>query len=190
MATRIRDRFDEIPDDLHRVGAHRAPAERGRKWIAVAWAALATVALVVVGLFTLSLLNPDLDLPGQGSQAGVPGAGTDDPPAGAPQAEPMLDPTLPITVLNGTGAAGLAAEVGDALVAQGWDGAAQDVGSRVNADIDDVQTTVVFYNDPAHEGAARMLLENLGVGELRLSNDYPASPVVVLIGADYTSAAP
>lgn len=182
MATRIRDRFDEIPGELDRVGAHRAPARRGRAWISVGWAALATVVLVAAGLFGLSLLNPNLDL-----DLGTPGAGVDegDTPAGGDAAAPVLDPTLSITVLNGTATAGLANVAGDALVEQGWEGAAQGVGSRANAEANDVEVTLVYYNDPANEGAARMLVEHLGAGEVRLSNAYPASPVVVLLGADY-----
>ena len=45
-----RDRFDSIPHGIDRVGAHRAPARRGAKWIAFGWAALATVVLVAVGI--------------------------------------------------------------------------------------------------------------------------------------------
>jgi hypothetical protein len=57
MATFPRDQFDAIPDDLTRVGAHRAPAKKGRGWLAFLWAVLATVALVAGGLFTLSRLD-------------------------------------------------------------------------------------------------------------------------------------
>lgn len=188
MATRIRDRFDDIPDDLPRVGAHRAPAEPARRWIAVAWAALATVLLVAGGLFALSLLNPDLDLRVPGSDSAAPDPV--DPAPEQPAVEPLLDPTVPITVLNGTATQGLASQVGDSLVAQGWEGASTDVGSRAQAAVNDVALTQVFYNDPVNEAAARMLIQHLGVGELRLSNDYPASPLVVLIGADYEAAAP
>ena len=65
MASFPPDQFDEIPTDLARVGAHRAPPRRGLGWARLGWAALATAVLVVAGLFGLSLLNPDfkLDLP-------------------------------------------------------------------------------------------------------------------------------
>jgi len=42
MATNAPDRFDHVPDDLLRTGAHRAAPKSGRGWIAFAWAALAT----------------------------------------------------------------------------------------------------------------------------------------------------
>ncbi|MCW4386144.1 LytR C-terminal domain-containing protein [Salinibacterium sp. SYSU T00001] len=185
MATRIRDRFDETPDEMLRIGAHRAPAQPGRGWIGFAWAALATVALVAIGLFALTLLNPDIQIRVPGVDTAAPTTAPTEAPTDEPQAEPSLNPELPITVLNGTPTAGLATQVGDALEAQGWAGAALGVGSRANAAADDVETTQIFYSDPANEGAARMLAEHLGVGELRLSNDYPASPLTVLIGADY-----
>lgn len=185
MATRIRDRFDEIPDDLHRVGAHRAPARRGRGWISFAWAALATVALVIGGLFALTLLNPDLEIRVPGVGTAEPTIEPEAPPEGDEAAQPELDPSLPISVLNGTPNQGLSTTVGDLLVAQGWAGAEQGIGSRAAAASDDVESTQVFYSDPANEGAARMIVEHLGVGEVRLSNDYPASPITVLLGADY-----
>ena len=51
---RPRDRFDDVPADLARVGAHRAPARRGRGFVTFAWAALATGALVGAGVLGLS----------------------------------------------------------------------------------------------------------------------------------------
>ncbi|PWB98194.1 LytR C-terminal domain-containing protein [Salinibacterium hongtaonis] len=189
MATRIKDRFDDIPDDLTRVGAHRAPAPRSRRWIGLAWAAAATVVLVAGGLFGLSLLNPDLGLtiPGVGTsvEAGAPGTGDD----AAAVVEPALDPEVAITVLNGTGTAGLATSVGDSLEEKGWGGAALGIGSRANAAADDVATTQIYYSDPEHEAAVLQLVHDLGVGQPRLSNDYPASPITILIGADYVTPA-
>lgn len=190
MATRIRDRFDEIPEDLLRVGAHRAPAQRGRGWIGFAWAALATVVLVAVGLFGLTLLNPDLEIRIPGVDTADSSAEPGEAEAPVQEAEPTLDPAVPISVLNGTATTGVATQVGDFLVSQGWEGAALGAGSRANAAANDVESTLVFYSDPANEGAARMIVQHLGVGEIRLSNDYPASPITVLVGADYVPSAP
>lgn len=189
MATRIKDRFDDIPDDLTRVGAHRAPAPRSRRWIGLAWAAAATVVLVAGGLFGLSMLNPDLGItiPGAGenSTAQNPDTGGGD----AAVVEPALDPEVAITVLNGTTTSGLATAVGDSLEEKGWGGAALGIGSRANAASDDVATTQIYYSDAAHEAAVLQLIQDLGVGEARLSNDYPASPITILIGADYAAPA-
>ena len=101
-------------------------------------------------------------------------------------------------MLNGTTTTGLANTAADALVAAGWCGAtgtssAEEgpcagtgvTGSRANAGADDVEATVVFYPDASDEGAARALVQSLGVGEIRLSNDYPESPLTVLLGSDF-----
>ncbi|MEO6472969.1 MAG: LytR C-terminal domain-containing protein, partial [Aeromicrobium sp.] len=103
----------------------------------------------------------------------------------APVVAPELNPTIAITVLNGTPTAGLANTVGDYLVEQGWGGAATGVGSRANAGASDVEKTVVFYSDPANEAAAKAMVETLAIGEIRLSDDYPTSPITVLIGSDF-----
>ena len=38
MAEQPRDRFDDIPSGVDRVGAHRSPRKPGRGWIGFAWA--------------------------------------------------------------------------------------------------------------------------------------------------------
>lgn len=182
MATYPQDRFDDIPDELQRVGAHRAPAKKGRGWIGFGWAVLATIILTAGGLFGLAAINNNInfDLPFLQPQA------TDTPtPTPSPTAEAKLDPDVPLTILNGTPTPGLATQVGDALLAQGWKGAAEGVGSRANAATRDIEKTVVYYSDPSYEGAARGLVLALKIGEIRLSTDYPASSITIVIGSDY-----
>ena len=112
MASTPRDRFDDIPDDLVRVGAHRSPAKRGRGWIAFAWAALATGALVVGGLYGLSLVNPAIsfELPELGGGAAQPGVSATPEPEVAAVTDPgTVDPSLDlsISVLNASPTEGL-----------------------------------------------------------------------------------
>lgn len=177
------DRFDTIPDGIDRVGAHRAPSKKGSGWIAFASGALVTIILVTAGVVGLALftdsINIDLPFVAEESAGPSPGASV------VESAAPALDPAIAITVLNGTTTAGLANTVGDFLVQEGWGGAAIGVGSRANAGSSDVESTVVFYADAASEGAARALVETLGVGEIRLSADYPTSPITVLVGSDF-----
>lgn len=188
MANFPKDRFDELPDDVQRVGAHRAPPSRARGWIAFGWAALATVILVAGGIFALSVVNEDFRLPFLQAEEEEPSlAPTETDP---PEAEPALDPEVAITVLNGTPMAGLATTVGDDLVEKGWGGAALGIGSRANASDRDIDDTVIYYSDPSLEGAARQLVIDLGVGEVRLSEDYPTSPITVVLGADYRPVTP
>ncbi len=181
----VRDRFDSVPEDLHRVGAHRAKAHWSRGLISLAWGIGMVVVLSIAGLWGLSQLNSDFEfgLP----FVAAPEEGPEQPPEeGAPEAaEPMLDPEIAVTVLNGTATSGLSNTVGDYLVAQGWNGAELGVGARVNASADDVETTQVIYNNPDNEAAARAMIETLGVGELVLANTYPASPLAVLLGGDF-----
>jgi len=182
MANFPQDRFDEEPSELLRVGAHRAPRKKGRGWIGFAWAVLATVLLTTGGLFGLAAIdsNINFDLPFLQSEP------TEEPtPTQTPTAEPTLDPAIPLTVLNGTPTVGLANQVGDVLAAQGWDGAKQGIGSRANASSNEIDETVVYYNDPTLEGAARGIVLALGVGDIRLSTDFPGSQITVVVGLDY-----
>lgn len=182
MANFPQDRFDAEPSELFRVGAHRAPRKKGRGWIGFAWAAVATVFLTAGGLLGLAAIdsNINFDLPFLQAQA------TDEPtPTQTPTAEPTLDPAIPLTVLNGTPTVGLANQVGDALAAQGWDGAKQGAGSRANASSDEIDDTIVYYNDSTLEGAARGLVLALGVGDIRLSTDFTGSQITIVIGLDY-----
>ncbi|WP_349897696.1 LytR C-terminal domain-containing protein [Parafrigoribacterium soli] len=170
-----------MPDDLLRVGAHRAPARNGRGWIAFGWAAVATLVLIVAGLYALSTLTPGrIHLPFEAQSASPSASAT---PKAAATAAPKLDPTVPITVLNGTTTQGLATKVGDYLVAQGWTGAGP-LGTRANASESTIAKTVVYYKDAADEGAARALVKTLAVGEIRLSTDFN-DRITVVLGSDY-----
>jgi hypothetical protein len=180
MATFQKDRFDSVPDDLLRTGAHRGPAKKGAGWIVFAWAALATVVLVGIGLLGLAIVNGKLDNPFAAASSSPTPTATP-----TPTASPKLDASVPITVLNGTTASSLANEVGDNLVKQGWAGAAIGIGSRANAATSDIKQTVVYYSSPADEGAARALVLSLKVGTISLSDVYSESPITVVIGSDY-----
>jgi len=181
MATYQKDRFDSVPDDLLRTGAHRGPAKKGRGWIAFAWAALATGILVAGGLFGLAVVNGKIaDIP-----FFAPAATASATPSATPTVEPKLDPAIAITILNGTNTTGLADKVGDELVKQGWAGAAEPTGTRANASTHDIKQTVVYYGDPANEAAAKALVLSLKVGTIQLSDAYPQSPLVVVLGSDF-----
>lgn len=188
MASFPPDQFDEIPTDLARVGAHRAPAKRGLGWVRFGWAALATAVLVVAGLFGLSLLNPDfkLDLPfGGSSQSAAPSI------SATPTVEAVTDPTkvdpklgLSISVLNGSKTDGQQNKAGDAIKAAGWpDPVRATSTSRAE------KTTTVYYSTSAFEGIARGMVVLLGVGSIQLTDLYPGAPITIVIGADYKPAA-
>lgn len=190
MAEFPRDRFDETPDQLGRVGAHRADRSRRGVWVATAWAALASGVLVVVGIYLLSLITDRVTFE-------IPGLGTAEPmptptetPSAAPTVEPITDPALAelpagftITVLNGTAVDGLGGTARDLLTAPGWP-----VGTVTAAAQTDIENTVVFYSDPALEGVAAGMVALLGVGTFEQSDAFPGAPITIVVGADFAAA--
>ncbi len=190
MASYPKDRFDQLPEDLARVGAHRAPRKRGRGWIGFAWAVLATGVLVFAGLFGISrFLNIDLGI------GLFPAAVTPTPtPTPTPTMDPVTDPTtidparqLIITVLNGTPVVGLQSTVGSELAAAGWP-----IGTQANASVDDIEETFVYYTNPLDEDVARGLVVALGLGDIRLVDPGTVSsaPLTIVLGADYAGPQP
>lgn len=170
MPDQSRDRFDRMPADLARVGAHRAPQRRGRGWVAFAWAALATGLLVAAGVVALTRIE------GQVLAGGSP-------LAPAASAAATIDPKSPVVVLNGTATAGLAARAKATAAKAGWD-----VVSTANADSTSVATTTVYYARKGSAGAAAGLARSLGVQHTALSPQFAASGagrLTVVLGKDY-----
>lgn len=188
MANFPQDPFDEVPADLKRVGAHRSPRKRGRGAIAFAWAALATGLLVVGGLYGLSRVNPDISFE-------LPNFGGGDAPVASPSPSastvaPVTDPKsvpkglkLNISVFNGSSTPGLQNVAGDAIKAANWPNPA-----RLVASSNSIKTTTIYYASSDYEGIARGLLQLLGVpGSVQLTDNYPAAPITIVLGADYAT---
>lgn len=188
MPSHAPDRFDDVPGDLSRVGAHRAPRPRHHRFRAFAWAALATGVLVglgVVGLFVIDDRVSFTDI--------IPSGGSSEEaaPTEAPTAAPTAVPGMVVTVLNGTRTSGLSARAATALQDAGWA-----IASRLNASSTDIATTTVYYYDAADEGAARGLAAELGVGDVAQSEQFrpaagtsaaQASKLTAVLGADYAA---
>ncbi|MEO7015478.1 MAG: LytR C-terminal domain-containing protein [Leifsonia sp.] len=172
-----KDRFDTIPDDLSRVGAHRTPRAKGRGWIGFGWAALATVVLVSLGIFGLSLVNGNNSFQGT-ANSGSPIA----TPTPTPTIVPTVNPALNVFVLNGTTKPDLAKTVGDKLVAAGWK-----VSSRANASTSTITQTVVYYSDAKNEAAALGIVKSLPGAKVGVTQDYVATgaDLTVVVGSDY-----
>ncbi|RIJ52305.1 LytR family transcriptional regulator [Clavibacter lycopersici] len=188
MPSHAPDRFDDVPGDLSRVGAHRAPRPRHHRFRAFAWAALATGLLVgvgVVGLFVIDDRVSFTDIIPSG------GASEEAAPTESPTAAPTAVPGMIVTVLNGTRTSGLSARAATTLESGGWK-----IGSRANANTTDITTTTVYYYDAADEGAARGLVAELGVGDVAQSEQFrppagtaeaQASKLTAVLGADYAA---
>jgi hypothetical protein len=188
MASQTPDRFDRIPADLERVGAHRSAAKRGRGWAGFAWAVLATGVLVLGGLFGLSLLGTvDLGLPNFSGGGNVTPTPT---PTPTPTAEPLTDPAtigpergIQITVLNGAPTNNLDDTVGAGLAAAGWP-----IGAMTQASVRTIEDTTIYYADPLNEDIARGIAITLGTGQIRLVplESMPSSaPIAIVLGADF-----
>lgn len=183
-----KDRFDEIPADLQRVGAHRAPVPSGRGWFLLLWAGLATLVLIAGGILGLTLLGERVNFVETPRPAATAPVSTETPTAVA-----TIDPDSMVTVLNGTSTRGLATRAIEKLNAEGW---TQSI-TPGSASATDVETTTVYYEDPSQEGAARGLAEALGLGSIQLSTQFqipvgegeePLPQLTVVLGSDYAAA--
>jgi hypothetical protein len=178
-----KDRFDVVPDDLERVGAHRAPKPKGRGWLWVAWCAVATVILVGLGVLGLFLINGTINfkdvLPGSSS---TPTA----TPTPTPTITPAINPALHVTVLNGTTQEGAAGDVATTLKNAGW----QNVDTA-NASDSDIAKTVVYYSTDANKAAALAAAASLPGSTIELTQVYvdTGADITVVIGKDYKAPA-
>jgi hypothetical protein len=174
------DRFDQVPADLERIGAHRAPRPRGYGWVWVAWCAGAVIVIVGLGALGIFAINGTLNvkLPFGGGTTTTPTA----TPTPTPTITPAVNPALNLIVLNGTTTSGLAADATTTLTAAGW----QHI-TPANASSTDIKTTTVYYGDPKNKGAALAVSQELGNAPLQETQDFAASgaDITVVLGADY-----
>ncbi|RFA07229.1 hypothetical protein B7R21_13455 [Subtercola boreus] len=185
MASEPTDSFDNVPADVVRRGVHRGARPRGRGWVAFAWAALATGVLVGAGALGLLVINNGLAGSGSGS-ASAGGASSSDPASvtPTPTVVPTVDPSVSVTILNGTGVSGLATRAGGQATDAGWA-----VSTEANASASDVTTSTVYYSDAAQEGAAKGLAQTLGGVAVAVSDQYEAGTLTAVLGTDYKDPA-
>lgn len=172
-----RDRFDEVPPDLARVGAHRAPARRAGGFVTFAWAALATGALVGAGVLGLGAIERGVSATGRTAAATT---------SAAAQPAATVDPDAAVVLLNATTTNGLAAKASGQARADGWT-----VSSMANADAQDVKRSTVYYATEAQRGAALGLAKSLGISRTQQSDRFEVqgrSRLTVVLGSDYTGA--
>ena len=187
-----RDRFDDIPVESGRVGAHRAENPHMRGWVVFLWAVLATIVLITVGIFGTLLASGRITL--------IPAATPSPTPVAT--VEPVVDTSYAVIVLNATPEEGLATQTKDIIVAAGW---AEESVTASGAGVTDFTETTVYYAFPEDEAAARGLAETvLGGARVAQSDQYqpaddPATDdvdesqteqLVVVIGLDRTSSPP
>ncbi|MGN6446184.1 LytR C-terminal domain-containing protein [Amnibacterium sp.] len=176
-----RDRFDDVPADLARVGAHRAP-RRGRGLVTFAWAALATGVLVGAGVLGLGVIERGVSSTGD---TGAASAASATSASAMPAA--TVDPNVDVVVLNATTTNGLAAHAATKAKADGWK-----VTSTANANSKNVQLSTVYYGQKSQLGAALGLAKSLGIGHAPVqSTQYDVagqSRLTVVLGKDYVAS--
>jgi hypothetical protein len=176
---RPRDRFDDVPEDLARVGAHRAPARRGRGSVTFAWAALATGVLVGIGVLGLSVIEKGVSTTGDTTSSSVTGT------SAAPAA--TVDPGATVVVLNATTTAGLAAKAATTAKSDGWK-----VASTANADSSGVKLSTVYYSRTSQLGAALGLAKSLGIGRAPVQTNrfdvQGQTRLTVVLGKDFVAS--
>ena len=179
------DRFDEIPADTARRGAHRTSMRPKSRGALFAWLALASFLIVMVVLGFLVTVNglfgakPAANSSGSASASASKSATATASPTAAATVAPTIDPKSPVDVLNGTDTAGLAGTMASRLANAGWT-----IGTKGNAD--NIAATKVYYSNAALKGAALGVVQSLGFGTAVQSDLYAnaASPVTVVLGAD------
>jgi hypothetical protein len=180
--THPRDRFDSLPDDTGRVGAHRAENPHMSGWLVFTWAAVATVVLIGAGIFGTLVASGKITLGPSPSPTIV----------AAPEATPVIDTSYTVLVLNATGHAGLANSVKQQVVAAGWKPETVQAG---DAGTTGFAKTTVYYAVPADEGPARGLARAIGGAEVAQSDTYQptsdpeAKQLTIVVGMDRASGA-
>ena len=175
------DRFDNVADDLDRVGAHRAPRPRLSGLVAFAWAALSTLILVGAGVGAMVFVTGTISFNGL-----LPVASTTSAATAAAGVKPTIDPSVLVSVINASGVDGVATRVADQLAADGVL-----IGTKSNS-ADIVEKTMVYYGDPAVEGAARGIARALGGGaEAERTPAFAGSQakISVVVGSSYFQTA-
>ncbi len=162
-----------------------------RASVVVLWSAIAVVVLVAVGIFGTLVATGRVTLFPTPSPT----------PTTVQVAEPVIDTSYEVLVLNATPQQGLANATRDTIVAAGW---SPDVVLAGDAGSEDFPTTTIFYATPADEGAARGLAQVIGGAEVAESKAYlptddpntadvdesAVRQLTVVIGLDRTDATP
>jgi hypothetical protein len=170
MANFRTDQFDNLPENIDRVGAHRGPKVKGRGWITVAWAVLATAVLVVGGLYVLSIFNSSIKF-GLGGTSAASDTPSSTP---VPVITPIDNPTsiasrnITVTVLNGTDIVGLDTKAAAKLTAT------------------NLKTSTVYYSNAANQDVAEGIQSLLGAQDIGFTSQFPGSSITVVVGSDFS----
>lgn len=175
-----RDRFDDVPRDPERVGAHRAPSGRHRWLVMLLWWLLAVGILTGGGILAfLALSNTgDFELPAPPTAS----ENVTETPA------PEVDTSYPVLVLNGTDDQAAADGVRQALIDAGW---SEDAIAPLDSEESDFAATTILYVGDEDEEAARGLAGALGIDQVNQDDSYAEMSeggLTVIVGLDRIDA--
>ncbi|MDQ6753335.1 MAG: LytR C-terminal domain-containing protein [Actinomycetota bacterium] len=201
MSQYPRDEFDKVPENSSRQGVHRSSVEPVRRGlgpliafgiVALIIGALAFTVLPKLGFAGASASTTAASSPaaaGSSSTAGqsASAAMTSSVPATSPSPEassapattppaPGVDKSTPVSVLNASGVAGLAAKYSATVTAAGWS-----VNQTANWAGAAQPSSVIFYNGAAQKGNADALGSLLGITRLIDTAELQV-PLAVVIG--------
>ncbi|GAA3657882.1 LytR C-terminal domain-containing protein [Microbacterium marinilacus] len=175
-----RDRFDDVPRQAARVGAHRAEVARTPRAVVLLWAVIATILLTIVGIVAFLVMSQRVDVVPEETTTPVQ------------TVAPVVDTSYTVLVLNGTGTAGVAEEAVAQLVSAGW--AEDTVFPADESSTTDFPTTTVYYASPEEEAAALGVAEAIGGAQVQQSDRYhdpedtSVKELTVVTGLDRVSA--
>jgi hypothetical protein len=193
-----RDEFDDVPETAARQGVHRAMLELEPRRTGLAWLSAFAVLALLVGAFSYFIL-PTLGF--SRASAGIPStvppsasapaasapaspaasapAGSASTAAAGPAADPAVDKTRAVSVMNSAGPAGLAADVAARLAEDGWSIRATGEWTGSAADI-----PVIYYPQENRKANAEELGRLLGISEIRQDADV-SNYVTVVVGPGF-----
>lgn len=201
MSQYPRDEFDKVPENSSRQGVHRSSVEPVRRGlgpliafgiVALIVGALAFTVLPKLGFAGASASTTAASSPAAAGPSGTAGqsasaAMTSSAPVTSPAPEassapattdsaPGVDKSTPVSVLNASGVAGLAAKYAATLTAAGWS-----VSQTANWAGAAQPSSVIFYNGAAQKGNADALGSLLGITRLIDTAELQV-PLAVVIG--------
>lgn len=185
MANYPRDRFDEVPEDLTRKGAHRSPAPKGHAWRVFLGAAIAVVVLVGLGFIWVRVVSNNVAVnPSDLEQSTVPASTAAPTKSTTPTPTPTANRSASVTVLNGTTRAGIGRGAAAKLTPLGYQ-----VPTPTNAPSSTVQVTTVYYTKADDKATAEDVAKALGASKVEESQEFASSgAIVAVLGQDYKAS--
>lgn len=177
-----RDRFDDVPRDKGRVGAHRAEHPSMRGWTTLLWASVAAVVLFAAGVFGTLVAMGRITFGEETATQPTSSAGT--------PVEARVDTSYTILVMNATEDPAKTEQVTQLLLAAGW---AQEQIFALESEQKDFAETTIYYSLPGDLAPAMGLADIVSAQHTDQSDTYQMGDIdespqlTIVVGADFGS---